>query len=456
VLISSGSQHPPGILPELAGHVLVVGLGASGLSCLRLLRRLGVNVAATDTRDRPPALEQVKASWPDLPLFLGGLWPQAFRNADLLLLSPGVALAEPEVAAAAARGVRVWGDIELFARLAQAPTVAITGTNGKSTVTALLGQMAERAGRRVRVGGNLGTPALELLDPQAELYVLELSSFQLETTWSLYARAAAVLNISADHLDRYPSSQAYAAAKARIFQGAGTQVLNLDDPAVLAMALPGRPQIGFTLGKPGRDQLGRLRLAGKRWLAHGARPLLAVTELGISGAHNEANVLAALALSLALGLPLAPCLQAAREFSGLPHRSQLVRERRGVRFVNDSKGTNVGATVAAVAGLEGKLVLIAGGLGKGQDFAPLREALRGRTRAVLVIGKDGPAIARVLASEHPVHAARDLGEAVTLAAELARPGDTVLLSPACASMDMFRDYAERGEAFAAAVAGLPA
>jgi UDP-N-acetylmuramoylalanine--D-glutamate ligase len=454
-MISPPLANGMSLIPELAGHVLVVGLGVSGRSCVRALRRLEVNVAATDTRDQPPGLDDFTSDWPDLPLFLGGLRPQAFRRAELLVLSPGVPLTQPDVAAAVARGVPVWGDIELFARLARAPAACISGTNGKSTVTALLGAMAERAGRRVGVGGNLGTPALDLLDPAIELYVLELSSFQLETTASLDAQVASVLNISADHLDRYPSIEAYAAAKARIFRGSGVQVLNRDDPVVQAMALQGRRQIRFSLGRPRGEEFGRLQRRGERWLAHGDTPLLATAELALSGAHNEANVLAALALAQALELPLSACLEAARQFRGLAHRSQLVRERHGVRFVNDSKGTNVGATVAAVAGTPGSLLLIAGGLGKGQDFTPLRQALHGRARAVIVLGEDGPAIARVLADEHRVHTARDLQHAVVLAAELARPGDTVLLSPACASMDLFRDYAERGEVFATAVRGLP-
>ncbi len=442
-------------LPELSGHVLVVGLGATGQSCIRTLRSLGVNVAATDTREQPPALEQVRHTWPDLPLFTGELRPQAFRGAELVLLSPGVAPADPALAEVRARGIPVWGDIELFARLARAPVAAVTGTNGKSTVTALFGQMCERAGLQVRVGGNLGPPALALLDAEAELYVLELSSFQLDTTASLNAKAAAVLNISADHLDRYPSLQAYAASKARIFRGSGTQVLNLDDPAVVAMADPPRRQIGYTLGTPRGNELGRRSIGDKTWLCRGGERVLAADELRVTGTHNQTNVLAALGLAIALDLPLDPCLQAAREFPGLPHRSQMVRHRRGVRFLDDSKGTNVGATVAAVAGVEGKLVLIAGGLGKGQDFSPLRDALHGRTRGVVVIGQDGPTIARTLADQHQVYAAQDMTAAVVRAAELARPGDTVLLSPACASMDMFRDYAERGGVFAAAVKELP-
>jgi UDP-N-acetylmuramoylalanine--D-glutamate ligase len=370
------------------------------------------------------------------------------------VLSPGLALREPAVAAAAAAGVPVLGDIELFAREARAPVVAITGSNGKSTVTTLLGEMARDQGRDVRVGGNLGTPALDLLgEREPELYVLELSSFQLETTHSLDAYAATVLNVSPDHMDRYDSLGEYAAAKARVFRGSGAMVLNRDDPWVVGMATAGRPVRGFTLRAPAAGDLGVLEVGGQSWLARGREPLLAESALRIRGRHNTANALASLALGQAVGLGDTGMLETLRRFPGLPHRCQWVAAAAGVDWYNDSKGTNVGATVAAVQGLRprGRVVLIAGGDGKGADFSPLREGLAGLVRAVVLIGRDGPRIARALDGVLPTGFAADLPAAVAECRRLAQPGDAVLLSPACASFDMFRNYEHRGEAFVDAV-----
>jgi UDP-N-acetylmuramoylalanine--D-glutamate ligase len=441
-------------IPELRGRVLVIGLGLTGRACVRYLRRTGVNVAAADTRDHPPAVETLRQDYPDLPLFLGGAAQQAFRSADLILLSPGIALSDPVVQAAHCHDIPVWGDIELFARLADAPIAAITGSNGKSSVTTLVGQMAERAGRQVRVGGNLGTPALDLLDQQADLYVLELSSFQLETTYSLSTQVAAVLNLSADHLDRYPSLAAYRDAKARIFDGAGVQVVNRDDPQVCAMIRPGRRVLGFSLGNPKPDEYGLMERADEVWLCRGPEPLLRASELVVPGRHNLANALAALAVGEALGFGMADMLASVCGFTGLPHRCQLVRERRGVSFFDDSKGTNVGATVAAIQGLPGTIVLIAGGQGKGQDFSPLRSPVETRARSVILIGEDASHIADALGSGVPVLTATSMDQAVAMATDVAQAGDSVLLSPACASFDMYRNYMERGRAFAAAVARL--
>jgi UDP-N-acetylmuramoylalanine--D-glutamate ligase len=438
-------------------RALIVGLGRSGLSAARHLLRRGWQLAATDTRAAPPGLAEFRDLAPRATVRLAGLDVALLAGVALVVASPGVSLAEPLFVAARALGIDVVGDIELFAREAQAPTVAITGTNGKSTVTTLVGRMAERAGWRVAVGGNLGTPALDLLAADApRLYVLELSSFQLETTRSLRLVAGAVLNVTADHMDRYADLGAYAAAKARIFGHCGTAVINLDDPVVAALPPPGQAVQGFSLqaGRGAAYSLGECN--GAAWLMHGARPLLAVAELRIAGLHNAANALAALALGAAAGLPEAAMLEELRAFPGLPHRSQWVRELRGVRYVDDSKGTNVGATLAAVAGLPGTLVLLAGGDGKSQDFSPLAAALRGRARLAVLIGRDARRLGAALAPACPVHYSDTLEDAVVAAAAAARPGDTVLLSPACASIDMFRDYAHRGAAFAAAVMGLPA
>jgi len=318
----------------------------------------------------------------------------------------------------------------------------------------LINAMAQRAGRDVRMGGNIGTPALDLLaDNEPDLYVLELSSFQLESVQSLRAAAAVVLNISADHLDRYPDMQAYADAKRVIYRNAGMQVVNRDDATAFALADPGKPVTGYSLAAPAGDDYGILDSDGEQWLARGNTPLMPVTDVCMAGRHNLANALAALALGDAAGLPLAPMLATLREFRGLPHRMQFVAEHANVRWYNDSKGTNVGATLAAIDGTDGSLVLIAGGDGKGADFTPLA-AVAGRLRAVVVLGKDAAELTRVLAPVTQVIQATDLPQAVRLAADVAQSGDTVLLSPACASTDMFSNYMERGEVFIHAVEAL--
>jgi UDP-N-acetylmuramoylalanine--D-glutamate ligase len=434
---------------------LIVGLGRTGVSVARHLAARGWQLAVTDSRADPPGRTELERIAPRATCRFGGFDLALLGAAALVVASPGVSLAEPLLREAAARGIEVVGDIELFAREARAPVTAITGTNGKSTVTTLVGKMVEAAGLPVAVGGNLGTPALDLLDlPVPAHHVLELSSFQLETTHTLQVAAGAVLNLSADHMDRYADMSAYAAAKARMFAHCATAVVNIDDPWVAAMPRAGQRVQGFSL-RGEADYM--LRTAdGEPWLcAHGER-LLPMSALRVVGLHNAANALASLALGDAIGLPRAAMLQALRDFTGLPHRSQWVRERRGVRFVDDSKGTNVGATLAAVAGLPGTLVLVAGGDGKGQDFTPLAGALAGRTRLAALIGRDAPQVAAALEGACPVRFCASLEEAVTVAADAAQPGDTVLLSPACASFDMFRDYADRGAVFAAAVGSLPA
>ncbi len=457
------STPPTGLHPmELPGTTLVVGLGKSGLSMARALAALGAETIVADSRAAPPGLRALGREFPDLPCHLGEFDPHLFAQAMRLLVSPGVSVHTPVIAEAKARGVPVWGDIELFARLVDAPVAAITGSNGKSTVTTLLGLMAEKAGLNVTVGGNLGAPALDLLPlaphsslltPHAspDLYVLELSSFQLETTYSLDAKVATVLNISPDHMDRYPDLDAYIQAKRRIFRGDGTRVLNADDPVVAAMDDPHRRTLRFTLEEPAAGEFGLRQSGGESWLAFGAENWLAAKEFAIDGDHNLANALAAMAMGYALGIGREAMLAGLREFPGLPHRTQLVMERGGIRWINDSKGTNVGATVAAVTGLSGPLVLIAGGEGKDQNFAPLRAALAGKARALIVIGRDGPLIAAAVGATVPIREAEDIDRAVALAATLAEPGDNVLLSPACASFDMFSGYEARGEAFTAAV-----
>lgn len=438
---------------------VIVGLGATGLASARWLAARGERIAVTDSRCHPPLLKALRESLPEVPLSLGGFDAKLLCKAARILLSPGVSLREPAIQQAIAMGVPVVGDVELFCRATRAPAVAITGTNGKSTVTSLLGAMMQAAGKRAGIGANLGTPALELItDPEPDFYVLELSSFQLETVTSLNAIAAAVLNVTPDHLDRHADIAEYAALKARVYAGGGVMVINLDDPLVAAMRQPKRKVLTFTLGEPQAGGFGVRNIAGEVWLVRGATPLLRGADLRIRGEHNIANALAALALGTAIGLPLPAMRAALANFPGLPHRCQFVARVRGVDWYDDSKGTNVGACCAAIFGLAGAsdVVLIAGGDGKGQDFADLAQAARGRLRGAVLIGRDAPRIEAVLQRVVPVVRAAGMREAVEAAAQLARAGDKVLLSPACASFDMFRDYRDRGEQFAAAVRELGA
>jgi UDP-N-acetylmuramoylalanine--D-glutamate ligase len=443
---------------------VVAGLGKTGQSVIRYLLARGWSVAGTDTRSEPPGFAGLQAALPQVRFSNGRLDESLLEGAAMVVASPGLPQEDPFFAAARARGIEVIGDIELFARSGAGPVAGVTGTNGKSTVTSLVAHMAARAGRDARAGGNLSPPALDLLAPRehgeapggAALFVLELSSYQLETTHSLQLAAAVVLNVTADHLDRYTDMDAYAAAKQRIFTRCDCAVLNLDDPRVAAMGHPGQRRLTFSLDAgSGADYFLTVR-DGRDWLCRRGEQLIAMDELRIVGSHNAANALAALAMGEALELPRAPMLAALREFAGLPHRAVLVREVAGVRYVNDSKGTNVGATLAAVAGMRGPLLLIAGGDGKNQDFTPLAAAFAGKVRHVFTIGRDAQRIEAVLAGVCPLDRCATLEAAVLAAARVARSGDTVLLSPACASLDMFRDYAHRGEVFTAAVQGLAA
>ena len=424
---------------------LVVGLGRTGLSCARHLFAKGENVVLTDTRDTPPELAALRGELPDIPVHLGRFDDLLFEQAARLVVSPGVSLTEPVIEAALSAGKPVVGDIELFAQQEKAPVVAITGSNGKSTVTSLLAEMAVAAGMRAVAGGNLGPPALDLLAAHdTELFVLELSSFQLETTASLESAAATVLNVTADHMDRYRGLSAYASAKRRVFRGQGVMVVNRDDPTVAAMADPDRATIGFTLKPPRHEDYG----VRKFCLCRGEETLLPITALSLEGDHNVANALAALALGSAVDLPLDAMLETLTRFKGLAHRCELVASRRGVRWLNDSKATNVGATVAAVSGVSsrGPVILIAGGEGKDADFSPLRDAMNG-VRAVILIGRDAPLIEHAISGVCPIYHADSMLAAVTKANDLASHGDSVLLSPACASFDMFDNYEMRGQVF---------
>jgi UDP-N-acetylmuramoylalanine--D-glutamate ligase len=434
---------------------VVVGLGKTGASCLRYLARHGVPAAATDSRRSPPGLRELGDLARTLDIRLGGFDLSLLDGASQVLVSPGVSLDEPIAREARARGIEVVGDIELFARAVRAPVVGITGTNGKSTVTSLIASMAIAAGRRVLAGGNLGVPALDLLDqPTPDLYVLELSSFQLETTSSLALEAAVVLNVTSDHMDRYASLEDYARAKARILARAAAVVLNADDALVAAMRGPQTaPAVTFSIQRSDADYT-LLRQRGQTFLCRRGAPVLDIAAMKITGLHNAANALAALAMGDAIGLPLPAMLGALAAFPGLPHRSAWVADIAGVRYVDDSKGTNVGATIAAVEGIPGRLVVIAGGQGKGQDFAPLAAAFKNKVHHAVLIGVDAPAVERAIDGVCKVERAGSMADAVAAAARAALPGDTVLLSPACASLDMFRDYGHRGDEFAAAVRAL--
>ena len=456
------TPHDPTTRPEgrllpgqQQGRAVVVGLGRTGLSCARYLQSRGLSFAVTDSRAAPPEASALKQLASDVEVRFGGFDESLLDGASQIIASPGVSLQEPFLMSAAVRGIPIVGDIELFVREAQAPIAAITGTNGKSTVTTLVGLMANAGGRRAIAGGNLGRPALELLDdPVPELYVLGLSSFQLETTLSLRAAAAAVLNVTPDHMDRYATLEEYAAAKERIFQRADAAIVNMDDLAVRTMRFQSSRVLGFSLhADPAADYYVHMQ-GDDVILMRGRERLIAMSELKIRGLHNAANAMASLAMCEALNLPRPACLQALREFAGLPHRSQWVADVNGVRFVDDSKGTNVGATLAAVAGMPGSLVLIAGGQGKGHAFKPLAQAFRGKVRHVVLLGQDAKQVDAALQGIATTQFAKDMNEAVQLAANAARPGETVLLSPACASLDMFRDYGHRGDVFAAAVKGL--
>lgn len=439
---------------------IIVGLGKTGLSVARYLTGRGLPFAVADTRIHPPGLDQLKRFAPMADLYLGELDAEVLSKASELVVSPGIALSTPALVEARAAGVSLIGDVELFAREARAPLAAITGSNAKSTVTTLLGEMAEAAGKRVAVGGNLGTPALDLLDEKAELYVLELSSFQLETTDKLNAEVATVLNVSEDHMDRYPNMVAYHQAKHRIFRGVRQIVVNRDDSLSRPLVADQLPCWSFGLSRPDFKGFGLVEENGRTCLAFEFQALMPVSELKMRGAHNQANALAALALGHALGLPMEAMLSSLRQFAGLPHRCQWVGQHQGVDYYNDSKATNVGAALAAINGfaadISGKQVLIAGGDGKGADFSSLRSAVERHCRAVVLLGRDAPVLEKVLAGSVPIVRVASLDEAVSEAQRHAQPGDIVLLSPACASLDMFSNFEQRGDLFAQAVGRLPA
>jgi len=444
--------------------VLVLGLGDTGLSALHWLESQGAILSAADSRVNPPSVQDVMKRMPQVTIYTGPFESALFKQADLIVISPGVALNESAVQAAIAHGVPVIGDVELFAqyRPKDAKVIAITGSNGKTTVTTLVGEICKEAGLKTIVAGNIGLPVLEALMMQTpDVYVLELSSFQLETTHHLSCDSATVVNISEDHMDRYADIDAYIDAKARILAHTKTAVLNRDDAVSLGLqtkVTPTTNTVTFGLNTaPTYEDFGLVNCDGDQCLTSGQRKLLPANQLKISGLHNVANALAAAALCNAIGIEKTAIASALRNFKGLPHRVEWVATVNEVDFYDDSKGTNVGATCAAIAGMvkQGKpqkVVLIAGGDGKGQDFAPLLPAVKANARAVVLIGRDAALIEAVLlASEIALYHAADLPEAVNIAQKIALSGDAVLLSPACASFDMFKNYVHRAEVFIDAV-----
>ena len=437
-------------------HILILGLGSSGWSAARWLARRGAVLRVADNAAKPANLQQLRAMFPTVAVTLGE-WSEAdFLWADRIIASPGVSLSHPLIQHALSRGIAVWSDVELFAQAVphHAQVIAITGSNGKSTVTSMVDGICRAAGKKALMAGNIGLPVLDALEeyPETDIYVLELSSFQLEATYTLNPAAATVLNVSEDHLDRHADMASYAAIKARIFTGDSVQVLNRDDRWSASMAQAGHKVLTFSLHGGHADHEFSVR---DGYLCRGMTPLMALDSLAVPGLHNAANALAAWALCAAIGLPDTAAASALQQFQGLPHRVEWVARIGEVDFYDDSKGTNVGATEAALKGLNRPVVLIAGGEGKGQDFSPLAEAVIRSARAVVQIGRDGPLIAEAVAATGvPVLRAETMEQAVICAYERARPGDAVLLSPACASYDMYRNYAHRAEVFIEAVTQL--
>ena len=423
--------------------VVIIGLGLTGLSCVDFFIARGVTPRVMDTRINPPGLDQLPES---VEQHVGDLNQEWLLDADLIVVSPGMALAHPALSEAAEAGVEIIGDIELFCRENQAPVVAITGSNGKSTVTTLVGEMAKAAGWSVGVGGNIGVPALTLLKQDNQLTVLELSSFQLETTHSLRASAATILNVTEDHTDRYPLGlQQYRAAKLRVYENAKVCVVNADD--ALTMPVRGADSRCISFGVDVGDyHLNKQQ--GEIWLRVRGEKVLNTREMKLSGRHNYTNALAALALADAVGIPRASSLKALTTFSGFPHRFQLVLERHGVRWINDSKATNVGSTEAALDGLQvdGTLHLLLGGDGKSADFSGLTRFLQGDRIKVYCFGRDGGQLAALRPDVSQL--TETMAQAMALVAKAVLPGDRVLLSPACASLDQFRSFEHRGNEFA--------
>ena len=432
-------------------NIAILGMGATGLSVARFLSSIGKSFVFADSRSAPPRLAEVRECYPHVSVVLGPFETDLLLGFDRVVVSPGISLQEPALVAAQQQGVKLLGDIELFLDYAKAPVILITGSNGKSTVTQLVGEMAEASGLSVGIGGNLGTPMLDLLNNQQQLYVIELSSFQLELVTDTRGAIAALLNISPDHMDRYAGLQQYHAAKHRIFRGASQVIFNRQDPLTNPLLSVGVKLCSIGLNKPDLGSFGLLEEEGESWLGHGLKPLIRSVEVAIKGRHNLANALAALALGHAAGLDMAAMLQTLRHFKGLPHRCEHVLTVDNITYIDDSKGTNIGATVAAINGFgesdRANLILIAGGQGKGQSFSELQAPIAKFVKLVVLFGEDAEQIAEALAGTTQIERLNSLQSAVDCARAAAQPGDIVLLSPACASFDMFSGFEERGRCF---------
>lgn len=428
-------------------RAVVVGLGATGLSCVRYLRSRNYAISVVDSRELPPGLKQLQQEFADVEFHGGNFRAEWFEGVDMLVVSPGVSIRQPVIEQARAKGLDIVGDIELFAREAKAPVIAITGSNGKSTVTSLVGELCRGAGLNTQVGGNIGRPALELLDESsADVYVLELSSFQLETTRTLAAASAVVLNISEDHMDRYNDLDDYAASKAIIYRQCGHVVYNREDPIVASMAAEYADAQSFGLGWPQRpDDYGIDESA--EWIVRGAEQLVRITDIGLVGNHNVTNVMAALALVEPFPVSVDVIRRVLKTFHGLRHRAELVAESAGVAWINDSKATNVGAAIAALQGLTRPVILIAGGEGKDADFRPFGDVMPGRVKLLVLIGRDAEIIRDAVPDSVVSVAADSMEQAIRIAGGKAESGDIVLLSPACASFDMFKNFENRGDVF---------
>jgi UDP-N-acetylmuramoylalanine--D-glutamate ligase len=448
-MLATMTQTP--VQADPSPRVLVLGMGSTGAACARYFAKQDLAVAFYDTRTAPPALADIQQAMPQAVCYRGPEMPELPRTVERLVVSPGTPLDLPLLVKARSRGLAIESDIDLFMREVRAPVIGITGSNGKSTVTSMLASALGSAGWRVAAGGNLGPPALDLLGSDAEVYALELSSFQLERSRPPELTVAALLNISPDHLDMHGDYPSYVAAKARILSRARRVVINRDDSALAELLPAGVGVTGFTLGQPSTGDFGLRTHNGCEYLACGRALLIRTDELRVAGKHNQSNALAALALGAAIGADLATMLGGLREFRGLAHRMQQVASIAGVSWVNDSKATNVGAAVASIASLDSPLVLIAGGDAKAADLQPLADCLAGRRAEVVLIGRDREQFAAALAGVCPCHRADDMAGAVAKAAAIADPGWTVLLAPAAASLDMFSNFAARGDAFAQAV-----
>ena len=442
---------------DLHYDAVIVGLGKTGLSCFRYLSNQGLNVAITDSREEPPELLELRAEFESASVYLGQINEQVLLASDQIILSPGVSLDNKSIKLSIENNIPVFGDIELFCQKAQAPIIAVSGSNGKSTVTTIVAEMTRLAGLKTYVGGNIGIPALDLLsDSTPDLYVLELSSFQLETTYSLNAHASVVLNVSPDHMDRYSSLKDYANTKKRIYSGQGLMVLNKDEEYIHSIMDSKRDTIYFSLGAPEGENFGLINHNNEVWLSQGNEKIINKNQLKIKGEHNISNALAAMALAGAVNVPTNIMADVLKNFTGLEHRCQLVREIDNVSWYNDSKATNVGACIASITGLceLGNIILIAGGDSKGADLSGLNPIVKKYIKRVFLFGIDANKLADVMGSDVDKEFVNNMNEAVKGASKIADPDDIVLLAPACSSLDMYKNYEQRGDAFISAIDAL--